>query len=516
MSGLHLTHSRRVARNSLLSFGASILGLVVGVIAVPLIIDEFGLELFGVLTITWILITNLAWLDLGLARATGRYVARELGSGTPEGAAAWAWTALVTQACLGAVAVVAIWFALPLLVDALGVSAGARDNATFAFQLFALSIPIEFAARSQIGVLEAAQRFGLSNALSLLGSVGTYVAGLLAIAFGQDFRFVVATFFSIRVLTFVCSFFAANMVIPLTKTFRLSKFVTRDFWERAKEMTRFGGLSALALLLGLSILYFDQWFVGVLLTVAVLPFYTVPFNLQSRLSIIPGSIIRPLAPAFSALESRQEFEKIGFYYLRAHRYLFFTLVPIFFLAFVWAPEILELWISKSFADSAATTMRILALGFVVSLLAPLSGALLTGIGRPGILVKIYVVELPLTVVAVVILTHEFGIEGAAWAYVLRSFGEAAALWFVAARLLSFSRESLAFAFRLGLQAACTLVLIGTLAVFLRGSDLGDPRAILVSLLVLAGYVAAVLVLVLDRADWRFLRTLARREQIGGA
>jgi len=516
MGELHLTHSRLLARNSLLSLAAGIAGLVVGVIAVPLIIGEFGLELFGVLTVTWILITNLVWLDLGLSRATGRYVARELAVGTPEGAAAWAWTALATQACLGTVAVAVIWFTQPFLVDALGVSPAAHDSATFAFQLFALSIPIEFAVRSQIGVLEAAQRFGLSNALSLLGSVGAYLAGLLAIALGQDFRFVIGTFFVIRVLTFVLSCFAANLVIPLAKSFRPSTFLTPEFWDRTKEMTRFGGLTALGLILGLSILYFDQWFVGVLLTVAVLPYYTVPFNLQSRLSIIPGSMIRPLAPAFSALEGQQEFEKIGFYYLRAHRYLFFTLVPIFFLVFVWAPEILELWLGTSFADNAATTMRILTLGFVISFLAPLSGALLSGIGRPDLLVKIYVVELPLTVIAVVSLTHAFGIEGAACAYVLRSFFEASALWFLAARLLSFSRESLALAGRLGLQALLTLVVVGALALALGGSEIGNPLAILLSALVLAGYSAGVLLLVLDHADWRFLKTLVRREQLDGA
>jgi len=114
MSGLHLTHSRLLARNSLISLGTSAAVLGLGILFVPLMLHEFGLELFGILTITWVLVANLAWLDLGLSSAAARYVAGELAVGSRESAAIWAWTAIATQACLGALGAVAVWFASPL------------------------------------------------------------------------------------------------------------------------------------------------------------------------------------------------------------------------------------------------------------------------------------------------------------------------------------------------------------------------------------------------------------------
>ena len=250
MSGLHLTHSRRLARNSLLNLGTSALVLGLGVLLIPLMIEEFGLELFGILTITWVLVANLAWLDLGLSRAAARYVARELAVGDSRAGAVWAWTAIGTQACFGALAAVAVWFAAPFLVDALGVSPGVRDLAILSFHLFALALPIEFAIRSQVGVLEAGQRFGLANALAIFGSAGLYLVGIVIVLLGLDFQFILYAFFTLRICSFLASFVAANTVVPLFRSFSAAELMTRRYLERVGEMIRFGGWIALALLLG--------------------------------------------------------------------------------------------------------------------------------------------------------------------------------------------------------------------------------------------------------------------------
>jgi len=227
-------------------------------------------------------------------------------------------------------------------------------------------------------------------------------------------------------------------------------------------------------------------------------------------------MIRPLFPAFSALEATDQKDRIEHYYLRAHRYLFFALVPIFFVVFVWAREILHAWIGLSFAEHATETMQILALGFIFGLLAPLSGALLNGIGRPDIVTKLYIVELPLNIIAVVVLTREFGLPGAAWSFVLRCVFETGLLWLFVGRTISFSRESIAFARKLASQGVAVLASMGVAAVLLRGSRIDDPISVLLTIFVLAAYAVWVLRFMLDRQDRRFLMTLVRREQPHGA
>ncbi len=137
-------------------------------------------------------------------------------------------------------------------------------------------------------------------------------------------------------------------------------------------------------------------------------------------------------------------------------------------------------------------MRILALGFVIALLAPLSGALLNGIGRPDIATKLYIVEVPLNIVAVVVLTHEFGLPGAAWSFVLRCLFETGLLWLFVGRTISFSRESIAFARKLASQGVAILAAMGGTAVVFRDSRIDDPISCALTISVLTAYAVWVL------------------------
>jgi len=510
VSELQITR-RRLAHNTLLSFGANICSLAAGIALVPLMIHHFGVELFGVYTVTWVLLANLGWLDLGLSRATGQYVARELAVGTKDTAAVWAWTAILTQIVLGSVGTVVVWFAAPSLVDLLGVSNSARDIAILSFRLFGFALPLEFAIQSLMGVLQAAQRFGLWSLLSLVGSVAMYAAALIAIVTGHDYAFALYLFVGFRILTTFIVFLTANRVVPLLRRFRMAFGTDAVFSRRLAELLRFGGWMAAGALLGIAVLYSGQWIVGILLTVSVVPFYSVPFSLQGRLIFIPLSIIGPFAAAFVALGARGDRETIERYLIGASRYLFYAVVPIFFLLFVGAHEILSLWISDDFAQKSSIAMEILLLGLVPALLAPLPAALLNSLGRPDLLPKLYVVELPVNVAVVFLLTNEFGVVGAAWAFVIRSVVEFAVIWWVVAYTLPLSTAGRALARRVSLQAAPMFAVVAALAIALRDSRLDDPGSVLAVLGVLAAYVVALVTIVFDTGDWDFLRAVVRRE-----
>src|SRR3989442_15643502 len=96
-----LTAGDRLARNSLLNLctGMCLVGL--NLLFVPLMLNVFGAELYGVLSVTWIVLANLSWLDLGFSRAAARYVAQDMALGDFDRAALWTWTAVASQTFLG-------------------------------------------------------------------------------------------------------------------------------------------------------------------------------------------------------------------------------------------------------------------------------------------------------------------------------------------------------------------------------------------------------------------------------
>ena len=70
-----------MARNTVLNLVGQILPLVVGVLSVPYIIIKLGPDRFGLLSLAWIVIGSLSSFDLGMGRATTKYVAEALGRG---------------------------------------------------------------------------------------------------------------------------------------------------------------------------------------------------------------------------------------------------------------------------------------------------------------------------------------------------------------------------------------------------------------------------------------------------
>ena len=101
---------------------------------------------------------------------------------------------------------------------------------------------------------------------------------------------------------------------------------------------------------------------------------------------------------------------------------------------IFAKYNFTLWIGADFAVEAALPFQLLALAMLVALFGPIASALLQGRGRPDIVSKVYMIHLPLNTVVVWFLVTRWGITGAALSATIRSFLDAALLFYFSARL----------------------------------------------------------------------------------
>jgi O-antigen/teichoic acid export membrane protein len=504
----HGVQGRRLARNTLLNLVTGLVLLPLNLVFVPLMIRAYGNELYGVLTATWMVLAHLGWLDLGFSRASARYVAQDLARGRTDQAALRSWTALFTQSLLGACGAVVLWLFAPKLVGLLHVQPANTGLVILALQLFAFAIPLDLAARSLTGVLQAGQRFDWINGLTLFGILWTHAVYSLGIFLKGEFRSVIYGLFALRLINVAGFYWGALQVLPSLKRLPNATTLLPRYWPLATEMLRFGGWVSLAAMIGPFLLYFDQWLISILLGLALLPFFTVPFNLLTRLAILPSSLTSTLFPAFSAMEVSMEWARLESYFVRSHRYLLTTLIPLLFVLLIWAPTILRLWISPAFAAEAALPLRILVFGFGIALLAPLSGALLEGVGRPDLLTKLYLVELPINVALVWFLTRWFGIVGAAASYTLRAILETVTIWLVLYKALPFSWSLLLKSGFLRLTPA--LALMGLTSCFLMMAHLQSSVALAGTVLALVMYGTSALIFWIDESDRRLLWSVLRR------
>jgi O-antigen/teichoic acid export membrane protein len=508
----NVVRGRRLAWNSVLNLGSGLLISVLSIVFVPLMLRRFGTELYGILSITWVVLANLGWLDFGFSRASVKFVAHDLSLGRPAEASLWAWTALISQTAMGGIGTCLLWNIAPFVVNHIHVQSTERYLVVLTLRLFAFSIPLDFAAQTLTGVLQVGQRFDWVNGLNLVASIGTFCVYGAGMVHGAHFMVVVYGLFGLKIVNLGAAYWGAVMVLPELGSFPDFKSLPKSYRSHLSPMIRYGSWVAVAAASGPLLLYCDQWIVSVIVGVALLPFYTVPFNLLSRLGLFSSSLTLTLFPAFSALNAKTEWGRIEGYFVRANRYLLTVLIPALFVLFVWAPEILRLWIGSDFAAKATLPFRTLSLGFGIALLAPLSGAVLEAIGRPDLVARLYLIEVPLNVAIVWILTKKFGVLGAAMSFGIRAFAETTIIWIILYKVAPFSWKR--FLNEGLLPPSLMLGLMGLGAYVIRHARIQSAFDIGATVAILAAYGACVLVLVLDKTDKALMTELFKNYNSG--
>lgn len=429
--------SHRLAGNSLLNVGTSVATSILGAAFVPLIIHRFGPEFYGILSVTWMVLANFTFLDFGFSRASARYVAQELSVGRVDAAAVWTWTAVASQVSLGIVGAVIIYSLSPLIINHIHVQQTNRALSLLALRFFAFSIPIDFANRSLTGVMQAGQRFDWVNGLAVVSTLSTYSAYGIGIWNSNSFATVVILLFVFKIINLSAAYVGASKVLTTLSSVANILSARASYRNRAISLIRYGWWVGSAALVAPLLGQLDSWMISAMLGVSLLPFFTVPSGLLWRLGFLPNSLSAPLFPAFSAMEAKTEWRRIENYFIRAHRYLLVVLIAVLACLFIWGRQILTVWVGASFAMRATAPLKLMIPGFLIGLLAPLSGMLLEAVGRPDILVKLYLAELPFNVIIVWFLTKNFGLSGAALSYTVRTVFETVILWFIVYRIVPF-------------------------------------------------------------------------------
>ena len=92
---------KTLARNTLLNFAGQIFPLIIGVVTIPFIIKGLGTERFGILSLIWVVIGYFSLFDMGLGRATTKFVSELLGKKEIGRLPTVVWTSLLFNTLLG-------------------------------------------------------------------------------------------------------------------------------------------------------------------------------------------------------------------------------------------------------------------------------------------------------------------------------------------------------------------------------------------------------------------------------
>jgi O-antigen/teichoic acid export membrane protein len=414
-----------LSRNTLLNLTGQLVPLIVGVVSMPVIVRTLGTERFGILAIAWVVLGYFAVFDLGVGRATTKYVAAALGKGIQEEVSRLIWTAVVIQAFLGLaggilLASLASW----LSECVLSVDRELVDEMTDTLRVLAFAVPLILLAGSFSALLQAAQRFDLDNAVKIPLSSLIFLIPLLGSNLGLGLAGLVAIIVASKL---------AGLLALMALSFRVFPGLRRFSGHASllPRLLRYGSWATITSLVGPILTYLDRFLIASLLSVSAAGYYAAPYEGVSRLCIIPASITMTLFPVFSILESSGEKQKLEVLFSRSLKYVLLALAPAALLLMLHAKDILRIWLGDDFAAQGHVVLRVLAFGVLINSLAHVPFALLQGMGRPDIPAKFHLVELPFYVGLALFSIGHWGIAGGAVAWTVRVAVDACLLFIAA-------------------------------------------------------------------------------------
>jgi O-antigen/teichoic acid export membrane protein len=425
----HLTGGRLLARNTIWNLLGSAAPMAVAVFSIPILIRGLGKERFGVLTLAWALIGYASLFDLGLGRALTQLVAKKLGAGEDSEIPKLVWTSLVLMLALGLVGTLAAVLLSPWLVHrALNVPVALQPETLRSFYLLGLSIPIVISTAGLRGLLEAHQRFGLINALRIPMSVYSFASPLMVLPFSRSLFPVVALLVGGRVVGCAAHLWLCLRVAPELRD--------RIAWHRpaAGPLLRFGGWMTVTNVIGPLMVTLDRFLIGGLVSMTAVAYYATPYEVVTKLWLLPSALMGVMFPAFSA-GSSQDRERTRVLFSRSVKSLFLVLFPVMLCTVALAQDGLKLWLGAEFAQHSFRVLQWLAVGVFINSLALVPFTLVQGVGRPDLTARLHLIELPLYLGLLWWLVSTGGIEGAAIAWTARVAVDALCLFGLTRRYL---------------------------------------------------------------------------------
>jgi O-antigen/teichoic acid export membrane protein len=377
-----------IVRNTVLNLFGLVVPLAVGFVTIPMVVQALGNERFGILALVWVVFGYFGLFDLGLGRTTTRYIADALGRNEPGKLPGYLWTTVHLQVAIGLLAAALAHVAAPLIVRRfLNIPDGFEQETILTLRLVGWSLPVMFVSSSFRGVLEAAQRFDLVNAVKVPVNVLFYLLPLLGILVGFELPGIVVLLVVSRAAALAAWGGLALRVLPVLRT---RPALRRDLVRTLFSFSGWLGLSGILCAVTSSM---DRLVIGSVLSVAAVAFYAAPFEAINRIGVVPGSLSMVLFPAFSFLDAEGRADKVEILFARSMKFLLLSTGPVLILLVFFARPLLRLWLGAEFAAESTFVVQVLAAGFLVNTVIAVPNNYLIGIGRVDVAPKYQAFEL---------------------------------------------------------------------------------------------------------------------------
>jgi O-antigen/teichoic acid export membrane protein len=271
-------------------------------------------------------------------------------------------------------------------------------------------VPVVLANGLLVGAMKGRERFAEVNLVSSASSVLMAILPLCAaLLFSPRLDLLIAMSLLARAGAVIVQFFQVRKAIPLGP-------VQPPRRHMARSLLSFGGWVSATSLLTPLLASFDRLAIGSMLGAAAVSLYAIPYNLASRTTMLSASLGSALLPRFAAIDEsqREALEREGIAVIAT------ALTPLMIGAMFVMGPFLRLWIGDTLGARAEPIAIIFLVGWWANAFAVVALTRIQGSGRPDIVTKLLLAQLPFYFAALWAAMHWWGLMGAAVAWTLRA------------------------------------------------------------------------------------------------
>ena len=398
-----------VSRHTAYNLVGQILPIMLGLVTVPLYLKLVGSERYGVLAIAFLLLGYFGLFDLGLGRATSFRLAAQK-EAEPQARADTMWAALAVNGLMGVAGGLILWGAAALFFGHLfKVGPDLRAEVAASVPLLALTVPVATITGVLTGAMQGRERFLEINTVNVISTTLFQLIPLgIAATLGPSLPLLLLGALTARGLAALVLAYRCHLELTRGQKARLGRV-------EVVALLKYGGWVNLTSIFGPVLYMLDRFTIGAMLSASAVTDYTVPYQLANRTSMLSGSLVGALFPRLSSA-SPEEREALAD---RASLSVLALLSPLFLAGIYIMQPFLHLWVGQKVGPEAPYVGRFILLGMWANALALIPFTRLQASGRPDLVSKILIAEIPPYLLMLYGGIHFFGLAGSAAAAALR-------------------------------------------------------------------------------------------------
>ncbi|HNZ41403.1 MAG TPA: oligosaccharide flippase family protein [Clostridia bacterium] len=288
--------ARMILKNTLSNWTGMAVATAITILITPYILTQLGQERYGIYNIVFAVMQYLVLLEFGIRGAVARFASKYI-----QAKDSTALSSVISLAILFSLIIGLIAIGLSVLIgyaalDFFHVSSLYQTQTLILFVASGLNLMLSFLCYSLSGVLIGSNRYELQNLQIIINNVVR--AALIVVFFESGWISLTSWAVAIIVATLASLMYLFVIVFHVQPGLRIGLKNLRP--ANMKEMFHFGGWNIFLQLSGLLTASANPILIGRLLGSAMVPFYSIPFLLVSRLQEGVSGMTSTLMPHASS------------------------------------------------------------------------------------------------------------------------------------------------------------------------------------------------------------------------